>query len=144
MPVAGFYYNKISAEKKKDQVKGDIKVKNDLILQSLILTEVDVGKKKQEIIKLTFDFTVEYQPGLGNIALGGILLLTESPENIKSIMDIWKKEKRLPKEFAAKIINTILTKSNIKALELSQTVNLPPHIKLPVVLPKQDFKDYIG
>lgn len=131
-------------EKKKDQIKGDVKVKNDLVLQSLTLTDIDIGKKKQEVIKLNFEFLTEYQPGLGNISIGGTILFLESADNIKLITDMWKKEKKIPQQFAANIINVILTKSNIKALELSQSVNLPPHIRLPMILPKQDFKNYIG
>ncbi|MBS3108571.1 hypothetical protein J4409_01740 [Candidatus Woesearchaeota archaeon] len=144
MPIISFNYGKMLIEKKKDQIKGDVKVKNDLVLQSLTLTDIDIGKKKQEVIKLNFEFLTEYQPGLGNISIGGTILFLESADNIKLITDMWKKEKKIPQQFAANIINVILTKSNIKALELSQSVNLPPHIRLPMILPKQDFKNYIG
>jgi len=144
MPIIGFNYNKINVERKKDQLKGDVKIKNDLVLQSITSTEIDVSKKKQEVIKLSFEFTTEYQPNIGTITINGHLLFLESPENIKSILDLWKKERKLPQQFATGLINIILTKSNIKALELSQSVNLPPHIRLPVILPKQDFKNYIG
>lgn len=144
MPIIGFNYNKIIVERKKDQLKGDVKIKNDLVLQSLTSTEIDMSKKKQEVIKLSFEFTTEYQPSIGNIAINGHLLFLESSDNIKSILDLWKKEKKLPQQFATGLINIILTKSNIKALELSQSVNLPPHIRLPIISPKQDFKNYIG
>ena len=139
MPIISFNYGKMLIEKKKDQIKGDVKVKNDLVLQSLTLTDIDIGKKKQEVIKLNFEFLTEYQPGLGNISIGGTILFLESADNIKLITDMWKKEKKIPQQFAANIINVILTKSNIKALELSQSVNLPPHIRLPMILPKHDF-----
>lgn len=144
MPIIGFYYNKLVAEKKKDHLKGDMKIKNDLLLQSLNQTEIDVGNKKQNILKIIFEFSVDYQPNMGAILINGHLLFLESPENIKLIIDMWKKEKKIPQSFATNIINAILTRANIKALELSQYINLPPHIRLPIILPKQDFKNYIG
>ena len=144
MPIIGFSYNKLSAEKKKDEVKGDIKVKNDLLIQSLTSSDIELGKKKQTVLKLIFNFITDYQPGIGLVTINGNITFLESPENIKLIMDSWKKDKKIPQQFATSIINTILTKSNIKALSLSESVNLPPHIRLPIVLPKQDFKSYIG
>jgi hypothetical protein len=63
-------------------------------------------------------------------------------------MDTWTKTKKLDKELMTLITNFILIKCNIKALELSQQVNLPPHIRLPLVELSSPTKgekgDYIG
>jgi len=56
----------------------------------------------------------------------------------------WKKDKKIPQEITANIINTVLIKSNIKTLALSQEVNLPPHLQMPRVKAKESSKDYIG
>lgn len=144
MPIVGFNFTKLSADRKKEQIKGDVKVKNDLLLQSLTQTDIDMAGKKQPVLKLVFDFLIDYQPGIGNLILSGHLLFADTPENVKSIMDMWKKEKKIPQQYAINFINVILTRSNIKALELSQAIVLPPHFRLPTVLPKQDFKNYIG
>ncbi len=144
MPIVGFNFTKLTAERKKDQIKGDVKVKNDLVLQSLTTTEVELGGKKQNVLKLTFDFLIEHQPGLGNMILSGFVLFLEAPENTKAILDTWKKDKKMSPQLATVLINAILTRVHIRALELAQSVNLPLHIKLPIVLPKQDLKNYIG
>ena len=144
MPIVGFNFTKLAADRKKEQIKGDVKVRNDLVLQSLTPVEIDMGSKKQTVLKLVFDFLIEYQPGVGNMLLSGHLLFFETPENVKSITDMWKKEKKIPQQFAINFINVILTRSNIKALELSSSISLPPHFRLPTILPKQDFKNYIG
>ena len=144
MPIVGFFYDKIIADRKKDLLKGDVKVKNNLVLQALNQIDIDIGNKKQDVIKLSFEFFTEYQPNIGSINLSGHLLFSDSPENTKSILNMWKKDKKIPEQYAVQFINAILIRSNIKALELSQSINLPPHIKLPVVLPKQDIKNYIG
>ena len=44
-----------------------------------------------------------------------------------------KKEKKLNKDVAEKIINNILTKCNIQSIILSNTVNLPPPVPMPKV-----------
>ena len=62
-------------------------------------------------------------------------------------MDLWKKEKKLSMGLTTLVANTILSKANVKALMLSQEVNLPPQIQLPKVTPaKSDSKrsEYIG
>ena len=69
---------------------------------------------------------------------------------IKEIIAEWKKDKKIKKELMGGILNTVLTKSNVQALIISQQVNLPPPIPLPKVnvssKPEQEKKDkeYIG
>lgn len=144
MAIVGFFYDKILGERKKNQLKGDIKIKNDVVIQSISQLDTNTGSKKQDIVKVNFEFITEYQPSLGNLTLSGHLLISDTPDNMKLMINMWKKEKKIPQQFALPILNTILIKSNIKALELSQLLNLPPHIKLPILLPKQEFKNYIG
>ena len=57
----------------------------------------------------------------------------DDSKKVKQILDDWKKDKRLPKDIMTGILNTILNRSNVQALILSQDVNLPPPIQLPKV-----------
>ncbi|MBI2659814.1 hypothetical protein HYX07_01495 [Candidatus Woesearchaeota archaeon] len=70
----------------------------------------------------------------------------EEQKKAKEILGNWKKDKKLPKEMMAGLLNTILTKCNVQALILSQQVNLPPPIPLPKVQVQQQQaeKNYIG
>jgi len=54
------------------------------------------------------------------------------------------KDKKLPKEIMAGLLNTKLTKCNIQALILSQEINLPAPIPLPKVQVAAPDKNYIG
>ena len=95
-------------------------------------------------MKFTFEFTSKYEPKLGTILLGGdVLFLTDSKKS-KEILDGWKKDKKVPKEIMAGILNTVLARCNIQALILSQEVNLPPPIPLPKVKVGNKDKNYIG
>jgi hypothetical protein len=58
-----------------------------------------------------------------------VLLLTEKDES-KDILKKWK-NKKMPEEFRVPLFNIILTKSNLRALQLEEELNLPTHIPLP-------------
>ena len=68
--------------------------------------------------------------------------------SLKERSEQWKKEKKLPVGVTTLVSNTILTRANIKALMLSQEVDLPPQIYLPKVSPADQGEskkgDYIG
>ena len=70
--------------------------------------------------------------------MNGNLTYMDKEEELKKLDDQWKKEKRLPVGITSLVANTILTRANIKALMLSQEVNLPPQIHLPKVEPRED------
>ena len=95
---------------------------------------------------------MEYEPKAGKILFLGHILLLDKPDMIKKIGDSWKKDKKLPEVLFERLLNSIFAKCNIKALALSQEVNLPPHIPLPQVRTgkikekkeNDDVKKYIG
>jgi hypothetical protein len=51
---------------------------------------------------------------------------------IKDFIKQWK-QKKLPEEHRILIFNVILKKSNLKAMQLEDELNLPLHIPLPSV-----------
>ncbi|MEK6907107.1 MAG: hypothetical protein AABW45_01125 [Nanoarchaeota archaeon] len=145
MPFIGFNFDKIIAERKKDQLKGDLKVEHNLNIKDLVEDEVNLDKT-QNVLKFKFEFTLNYEPGYASVKIEGHLLYLESPKKIKEIMQVWKKDKKIQPDIMQGLFNTILTKSNIKALELSQDLNLPPHIPMPKLTRQQpkNVKEYIG
>ena len=143
MPVIGFNFDKIVIEK-KNPIKQNVKVKNNMSIKNITEDEVSLSDKTEKILKFLFEFTSEYQPDIGEIKLNGNVLFIDKPEEIKKITSSWKKDKKIPTNLMQQILNTILIKCNIKALALSQELNLPPHIRLPTVNPKVDVNNYIG
>ncbi len=143
MKSVGFNFNKINVEK-KNIGKGKVNISNNVAIKNIEQKDISLGKSKQDALKFTFEFTSKYEPGLGSILLGGdVLYLTDSQKS-KEILDGWKKDKKVPKDIMAGILNTVLAKCNIQALILSQEVNLPPPIPLPKVKVGGKDKDYIG
>lgn len=143
MAVIGFNFNKINVEK-KEITQGKVNISNNVAIKNIEQKDIALGKNKQDALKFTFEFSSKYEPGLGNILLGGDVLYLTDAKKSKEILDGWKKEKKIPKEIMAGILNTVLSKCNIQALILSQEVNLPPPIPLPKVKVGDKSKDYIG
>jgi|SRR3989344_941852 len=147
MPIVGFNYNKISVEKKQvtDPTK-NIQIKSNVTITDVKEEKLPTGKQKSDGLKLDFEFSLEYEPEMGHINLSGFIYYMEDPKVMKTIFKDWQKDKKLPQEVTGQVINTILLKSNIKALYLSQEVNLPPHIQMPRVVPKDNkaAEEYIG
>lgn len=143
MAVIGFNFNKINVEK-NDVGKGKVNISNNVAIKNIEQKGISLGKNKQDALKFTFEFTSKYEPKLGSILLGGdVLFLTDSGKS-KEVLDSWKKDKKIPKDIMASILNTVLAKCNIQALILSQEVNLPPPIPLPKVKMSSTDKEYIG
>src|SRR3989338_6922774 len=68
-----------------------------------------------------------------NVNLLGSVVYGAENEKIKKIINSWKKDKQLEKEVSTLIMNVILLRTNVKALTLSQDVNLPLHLRMPAL-----------
>ena len=145
MQIIGFNIERIEAEKHAKEVK-DLKVKYNANIKSVAVEEMNIGKKT-EVLKVNFEFKIEYEPDIGNIDFSGHVLILEDPKKVKTIVEQWNKDKDTQSLFSLQIINIILIRANIKALFIAQEVNLPPHIPLPRVMQttkKIDPNNYIG
>ena len=134
MPIVGFNFEKIVVEK-KNKITEKLNIKNDLAIVGLEQEKLNISGS-DDIIKFNFKFSVDYEPKVGEILLEGNVLYMDEESKAKEILLGWKKDKKIPKDLAPQILNTILAKCNIKALTLTQEVNLPPHIRLPILKSK--------
>ncbi|MBS3097066.1 hypothetical protein J4480_06550 [Candidatus Woesearchaeota archaeon] len=142
--IVGFGFTKLSAER-KEAAKGKIDINNNVTIKNVEEADISLGKNSQNVLRFVFEFTSKYEPNVGLILFEGELLYMEEPKKAKEILASWKKDKKLPKEIMAGLLNTILTKSNIQALILSQEINLPAPIPLPKVqMAQQSESNYIG
>ena len=139
MTILGFNFNQIKVSK-KEGIKGKINIKSNVTIKDIKENDLSLGDKSQNALKFVFEFSSKYEPDFGEIVLGGDLLFMESSNKTKTIMDDWKKSKKIPKDIMAGILNTVLTKCNIEALILSQKVNLPPPIPMPSVKQAEEKK----
>ena len=135
MRIIGFNFTKITAERDKPI--------NEKLQISSNIEIIKVEQEKEEIVRgkivlrLDFEFSIVYKPSISKIKLeGNVIILTEKDES-KNMLKKWK-SKKIPEEIRLPILNLILTKSNLRALQLEEELNLPPHIPLPKIKSKEE------
>lgn len=129
MAMIGFNFTKISVEKQK-QITGKVSIANNLQFSNVKEAKINFVDKKSAI-NLEFVFNCKYEPDIGHIELKGNAIELLDPEKTKDTLESWKKDKKLPKGIAEKILNTILNKCYVEALILSNSMNLPSPVPLP-------------
>ncbi len=127
--VVGFNFRKISVEKTKDSLK-DVKINTKIDISDIDEAKSDFIKKDEKILRIKFTYIIEYSPKIANIELQGNIILTTSKDESKNILDSWK-DKKMSETFRISLFNMILRKSNVKALQLEEEMNLPLHIPFP-------------
>ena len=132
MGIVGCNYRKITLER-KDNATGNINIKNNIAIKDVEEKEFALGRAKQNGLRFNFEFTTDYEPNIGNISIIGEVLFLDEEKKVKELAANWKKNKKIDTEIMQQVLNTALNKCNIKALILSEDLNLPPPIPLPRV-----------
>lgn|SRR3989344_2371818 len=132
MSIIGFNFTKISAEKSEGS-QGQVNIKNNLAIKSLEKQELSVASKEQVALKVSFEFSSSYEPSLGNIKISANVLTLENKEKGDKIIQDWEKSKKLSDDFMKQIFTFTLRKCSVKALLLSEDLNLPSPVPLPQV-----------
>lgn len=132
MAIVGFEFNRIDVSK-KETATGKINISNNVGITDVKKSDLKLGNTKQHGIRFEFSYKSLYEPDFAKIELGGSILYLTDEKSAKEIVDSWQKDKKLKKEVAEKIINSVLTKCNIQSIILSNTVNLPPPVPMPNV-----------
>ena len=124
--LAGFKYTKLNVERFED-FKGELKVTPSINIKSIDKHKSEASK--QDLLEIKFQFGIDYS-ALGAVNLEGQLFLLTDSKTFKEALDGWK-SKKLDSEINLIILNVIMQKASLKALELEEELNLPPHIQLP-------------
>ncbi len=138
--IIGLNINTLKATRMRE-VKGKIRISNKTDIKSV--KEVTLPSK-EKVCNIEFEFQTEYAEGGKRVAIvqvEGIVLYKGANKNI---LGSWKKDKKLPKEVILPVMNHILHVCSIKAITLSEQVNLPPPIPLLRVRKKEPEVTYIG
>jgi hypothetical protein len=134
MSMLGINFSKIVAERKAP-VRGQISIKNNIAIKDTKKQDLKIQDK--ESVKVEFEFTAKYEPGIGEIIIKGDTVIVDTPEKIKEVLDQWKKDKKLPEDLLAQVMNGLLSKCNIEALVVGREVGLPPTLNMPKVKVKE-------
>lgn len=129
MRVIGFNFNKISIEKFSDKLE-KLKIKTNIDVTDIKEVKNEMLKTDAALLAVNFIYIVDYEPNFAKIELSGSILFEIESKISKTILDNWK-DKQIPEDFKLTLFNLILRKSNVKALQLEDDMNLPLHISLP-------------
>jgi hypothetical protein len=131
MTIIGFSFTKMLIERKKP-VQGKINIGNNVKIINAEESKLSLDPNKAAA-KFYFHFVSKYEPGVAEIELKGELTYLDSKEKVKTMLQSWKKDKKLPPALMTNILNNILAKCNVQALVMSRDMNLPAPIPLPKV-----------
>ena len=132
MAIVGFNFNKILIEKKKTTKTGQINVTSGINIKGVFKEDVKIVKDK-DTLAFSFEFTINYTPDIAKLDFEGELMYLADTKKAKEILEFWKKNKKIKEDIEMPVLNTILTKCNIKALTIENDMGLPTHIKLPYI-----------
>lgn len=135
MKFIGFNFNKISIEKLSDNFE-NLKINTNINILKIKEVDSDFLIPKEELISIEFIYNINYDPKIAKIEFSGSILLTDKSKTVKDILKKWK-DKEISEDFKTNLFNIILRKSNLKAIQLEEEINLPLHISLPF-LKKQE------
>lgn len=130
MKLIGFNFQKISIDKKKESIR-DLKINTNINLSNIEEAKSELFKTSGEVlIRIGFDYYLNYEPEIAKIEFSGVILLSLDEKKAKELINKWK-DKKVPEDFKIALFNLILKKSNIKAIQLEDEMNLPIHIQFP-------------
>jgi hypothetical protein len=127
MIYIGFNFSKILIERINDKKNGE-KINTKLDISSMNKVDNTLNQN-DSILSVKFSYSIEYSPDVAKIELDGNVLFTGSLEDVDKTIKSWE-NKEMDDDFKLSLFNIILKKSNIKALELEDELNLPPHMPL--------------
>lgn len=133
MAVIGFSFSKFDCTRKKEGASGSIEIKHAVSITDVKKTTLNVGSNKNEVLKIEFDFNVLYGSELGKIGISGDVIYSDTPEIIEETFKGYEADKKLNSTVNGVVQKFIYNKSIIKALSLSDSLNLPAPIP---VMPK--------
>lgn len=143
--IVGFTFTKLSVER-HTSLQGKIGVKNDLNIRDVQEQPLAPDmSSNQQAVSFAFVFTVSYTPHVADITILGNVLYAAAPKTISEILSTWQDKKKVSADISVDVLNFVLQKCNIRALELAQEFNLPLHIPMPTVnLQQKTANAYIG
>tara|TARA_Y100000310_G_C20378241_1_gene666801 strand:- start:69 stop:500 length:432 start_codon:yes stop_codon:yes gene_type:complete len=136
MKLLAFNITKFGGERKPN-FDGELEIKSNINIKDL--EKFKPEGSKQESIKAEFQFSIIYTD-LGKVEIEGVVFIGADSKTIKETIKEFK-DKNLTTPMQVAIMNVIMQKSSIKALEIEEDLGLPPHIRLPVLQPQQKPAD---
>jgi len=88
-----------------------------------------------ENVEITYSYTANYEEGVGKLTIKGVLMAKEDKKTAKTIEDTWKKEKKIPDDYAQTTLSAINYSGSANGTLLARVIGLtapliPPRIQM--------------
>jgi hypothetical protein len=137
MQVLGFNFTKIQGERSPEFKEDQSEKKVNSNIDFTNVEKETLEAIKSDILKISFKFDVIYDPKIGHLVFEGVIVLKADENETKQILNDWK-EKKVPDSLKLPLLNLVLTKCSLKALQMEDELSLPLHIPLPRITSKKD------
>lgn len=134
MKIIGFSLHKLLIER-KNQLKGKLSIKTKIDIEDIKTEEVPLSKNPA--LKFDFAYFINYEPNVAKIEIKGSVIALDDKDEGKDIIKEWK-NKKFVSQLKVPLFNFILSKCNIRALEMEDEVGLPLHIPFPKLRARPD------
>ena len=139
MKILGINFIKLDAEKLSTNTAG-VKINTHIDLSEIREVKSDFFSSGEKILGIKFSYEISYDPNFAKIKFLGNILVSTDALKFNQVLEGWK-EKNLPEEFRLSIFNSILKKSSLKALQLEEELNIPPHLAMPFLKTQDKSQD---
>lgn len=97
--------------------------------------QLDGVEKAKENLEITYTYIADYKDAVGQIKIKGLLIAKEEDKLSKEIVDKWKKEKKIPDDYATVILSAVNYSGSANGTLLARVLGLtapliPPKIQL--------------
>ena len=138
MKLIGMNFSKMNIERKGESL-ANLKISTNIDISDISSVKNSLLKGKEEFVSVKFKYAVSYEPEIANLELTGNLLFSVEAKRAKQILKNWE-NKELDEDFRIPVFNIVLRKANIKALQLEDELNLPPHLPFPTMKRTEENK----
>jgi len=96
---------------------------------------IDNVEKGKENLEITYVYTANYENAAGLIKIKGMLLAKEDAKRSKEILDMWKKSKKVPDDYATAVLSALNYSGSANGTLIARVLGLtapliPPRIQL--------------
>jgi hypothetical protein len=90
-----------------------------------------------ENVEVHYAYSANYEEGIGSLKIKGILMAKEDKKTAKGIEDTWKKEKKIPDDYAQSTLSAINYSGSANGTLLARVIGLTAPLIPPRIAVKQ-------
>ena len=96
---------------------------------------IDKVEKNEDNLEIGYTYTADYRDDIGQLKIKGVLTAQEEDKTIKSVVDSWKKNKKIPEDYATVVLSAINYSGSANGTLIARVLGLtapliPPKIQL--------------